>query len=92
MRVDIIGHLKSCMTDIYLYIDARTADSVHTHPYTRVRVYEFSSHCVLCTWVESQDLRLRLSYYPSEVTWASDNTLVKPWGEEVRPAPKIWIG
>ena len=40
--------------------------------YTRVRVYEFSSHCVLCTWVESQDLRLRLSYYPSEVTWASN--------------------
>ena len=25
VRVDIIGHLKSCMTDIYLYIDARTA-------------------------------------------------------------------
>ena len=33
MRVDIIGHLKSCMTDIYLYIDVRTADYIHTHPY-----------------------------------------------------------
>ena len=33
-RVDIIGHLKSCMTDIYLDIDARTADYIHTHPYS----------------------------------------------------------
>ena len=33
MRADIIGHLKSCVTDIYLYIDARTADYIHTHPY-----------------------------------------------------------
>ena len=33
VRADIIGHLKSCMTDIYLYIDARTADYIHTHPY-----------------------------------------------------------
>ena len=34
MRVDIIGHLKSCMTDLYLDIHARTADYIHTHPYT----------------------------------------------------------
>ena len=32
MRVDIIGHLKSCMTEIYLHIDARMADYIHTHP------------------------------------------------------------
>ena len=30
----VYGHLKSCMTDIYLDIDARTADYIHTHPYT----------------------------------------------------------
>ena len=32
VRVDIIGHLKSRVTEIYLYIDARTADYIHTHP------------------------------------------------------------
>ena len=32
MRVELIGHLKPCMTDIYLDIDARTADYIHTHP------------------------------------------------------------
>ena len=32
VRVDIIGHLKSCMTDIYLHIDARMADYIRTHP------------------------------------------------------------
>ena len=37
VRVDIIGHLKSCMTDIYLDIDARTADYIQTHPYGWLR-------------------------------------------------------
>ena len=32
MRVDIIGHFKPCMTDIYLHIDARMADYIRTHP------------------------------------------------------------
>ena len=32
MRVELIGHFKPCMTDIYLYIDARVADYIHTHP------------------------------------------------------------
>ena len=32
MRADIIGHFKPCMTDIYLHIDARMADYIHTHP------------------------------------------------------------
>ena len=36
VRVDIIGHLKSCMTEIYLYIDARMADYIRTHPYLEV--------------------------------------------------------
>ena len=35
VRVDRIGHLKSCMTDLYLDIDARTADYIRTHPYER---------------------------------------------------------
>ena len=33
MRVDIIGHCKPCMTGIFLHIDARMADYIHTHPY-----------------------------------------------------------
>ena len=33
MRVELIGHFKPCMTDIYLHIDARMADYIHTHPY-----------------------------------------------------------
>ena len=34
MRVELIGHFKPCMTEIYLYIDARMADYIrlHTHP------------------------------------------------------------
>ena len=36
MRADIIGHFEPCMTDIYLHIDARMADYIHTHPYLNV--------------------------------------------------------
>ena len=32
MRAGIIGHLKPCMTNIYLHIDARMADYIRTHP------------------------------------------------------------
>ena len=32
MRVELIGHFKACMTEIYLHIDARVADYIHTHP------------------------------------------------------------
>ena len=32
MRVELIGHLKSCMTEIYLHIVARMADYIRTHP------------------------------------------------------------
>ena len=48
MRVELIGHFKACMTDIYLRIDARVADYIHTHPYLgllpRLRAYS-----ALCT-------------------------------------------
>ena len=33
MRVELIGHFQPCMTEIYLYIDARMADYIRTHPY-----------------------------------------------------------
>ena len=33
MRVELIGHFKPCMTEIYLHIDARMADYIRTHPY-----------------------------------------------------------
>ena len=33
MRVELIGHFEPCMTEIYLYIDARMADYIRTHPY-----------------------------------------------------------
>ena len=33
MRVELIGHCKPCMTEIYLHIDARMADYIRTHPY-----------------------------------------------------------
>ena len=33
MRAELIGHFKACMTEIYLHIDARMADYIHTHPY-----------------------------------------------------------
>ena len=33
MRVELIGHFKTCMTEIYLHIDARVADYMRTHPY-----------------------------------------------------------
>ena len=32
VRADIIGHLKSCTTEIYLHIVARMADYMDTHP------------------------------------------------------------
>ena len=32
MRAELIGHFKPCMTEIYLHIDARMADYIHTHP------------------------------------------------------------
>ena len=32
MRAGLIGHFKPCVTDIYLHIDARMADYIHTHP------------------------------------------------------------
>ena len=32
MRVELIGHFKPCMTEIYLHIDARMADFIRTHP------------------------------------------------------------
>ena len=32
MRVELIGHSKPCITEIYLYIDARMADYIRTHP------------------------------------------------------------
>ena len=35
MRAELIGHFEACMTDIYLHIDARMADNIRTHPYTR---------------------------------------------------------
>ena len=33
MRAELIGHFEPCMTDIYLYIYARMADYIRTHPY-----------------------------------------------------------
>ena len=33
MRVELIGQFKPCMTEIYLHVDARMADYIHTHPY-----------------------------------------------------------
>ena len=33
MRAELIGHVQPCMTDIYLHIDARTADYIRMHPY-----------------------------------------------------------
>ena len=38
MRAGLIGHLKACMTDIYLYIDARMADYIRTHPYMSIQL------------------------------------------------------
>ena len=32
MRAELIGHFKACMTEIYLHIDARVVDYIHTHP------------------------------------------------------------
>eukprot|EP01048_Picozoa_sp_COSAG05_P009537 COSAG05_NODE_792_length_7316_cov_31.215325_1_plen_102_part_00 len=32
MRGECIGHFQSCMTEIYLHIDARMADYIRTHP------------------------------------------------------------
>ena len=34
VRAELIGHYQPCMTEIYLHIDARMADYIHTHPYT----------------------------------------------------------
>ena len=36
MRAKLIGHFQSCMTDIYLHIDARMADYIRTDPYVRL--------------------------------------------------------
>ena len=33
MRVELTGHFQPCTTKIYLHIDARMADYIHTHPY-----------------------------------------------------------
>ena len=33
VRVELIGHFKPCMNEIYLHIDARMADYIRTHPY-----------------------------------------------------------
>eukprot|EP01048_Picozoa_sp_COSAG05_P004359 COSAG05_NODE_230_length_13364_cov_33.748662_14_plen_100_part_00 len=32
MRAKLIGHFQTCMTDIYLHIDARMTDYIRTHP------------------------------------------------------------
>ena len=32
MRVELIGHFKPCMTEIYLHSVARMADCMATHP------------------------------------------------------------
>ena len=32
MRVELVGYFKPCMTEIYIHIDAREADYIHTHP------------------------------------------------------------
>eukprot|EP01048_Picozoa_sp_COSAG05_P014131 COSAG05_NODE_1572_length_4520_cov_2.148157_3_plen_33_part_00 len=32
MRVELIGQFEPCMTEIYLYIDARMADYIHALP------------------------------------------------------------
>ena len=40
MRAELIGHFEPCMTDIYLYIYARMADYIRTHPYAgRYRLF-----------------------------------------------------
>ena len=31
MRAELLGHFKACMAEIYLHIDARMADYIHTH-------------------------------------------------------------
>ena len=38
MRAELTGHSKPCMTEIYLHIDARTADYIHTHPYMSIQL------------------------------------------------------
>ena len=43
MRAELIGHLKPCMTDIYIHIVARMADYIRTHP------YEYATCRATCT-------------------------------------------
>eukprot|EP01048_Picozoa_sp_COSAG05_P019906 COSAG05_NODE_3244_length_2213_cov_40.222751_2_plen_48_part_00 len=38
VRVHLIGHLQTCMTEIYLHIVARMADYMDTHPYACAHV------------------------------------------------------
>ena len=33
MRAELIVRFKPCMTEIYLKVDARISDYIHTHPY-----------------------------------------------------------
>ena len=43
MRVELIGHFKPCMTDIYIHIDARMAGYIRTHRHWRER--HWPRHC-----------------------------------------------
>eukprot|EP01048_Picozoa_sp_COSAG05_P023296 COSAG05_NODE_4983_length_1302_cov_2.063175_2_plen_156_part_00 len=67
MCAEIIGHLKPCMTDIYLHTDARMADYIRTHPYlclsrSIVLVPSFSLSLFCVVVVGCRDLRRFLSW------------------------------
>ena len=47
MRAELIGHFEPCMTEIYLHIDARMADYIHTHPYVRLVFAGVTCCCLL---------------------------------------------
>ena len=61
MRVELIGHFKPCMTDIYLHINARMADYIRTHPY-------MCHHRHVCILVAVGDVLLTNSVGPAPAT------------------------
>jgi len=58
MRAELIGHLQPCMTEIYLYIDARMADYIRTHPYDARRTahpgWARPVRPTICVWGKAQ--------------------------------------
>ena len=86
MRAELIGHFEPCMTDIYLYIYARMAYYIRTHPYLIHAPLPHQTHLLCNSEPATKCLLLLCSYLyvllRAAASWLVDKAALETAAEE----------